>query len=94
MGRKIKKGTKGEVTKYCTRSQALKKLQLKLSEFRRLCILKGIFPKEPKKKFKGINKTYYFLKDIKFLANERLLRKVIKVFSFSSSETLLSGRRR
>jgi pescadillo protein len=75
MGRKIKKGTKGEVTKYCTRSQALKKLQLKLSEFRRLCILKGIFPKEPKKKFKGINKTYYFLKDIKYLANEQLLRK-------------------
>ena len=34
MGKKIKKGTKGEATKYCTRSQALKKLQLKLTEFR------------------------------------------------------------
>jgi len=34
MGKREKKGTKGEVTQYCTRSQALKKLQLKLTEFR------------------------------------------------------------
>lgn len=76
MGKRIKKGTKGEAASYVTRTQALKKLQLTLREFRRLCILKGIFPKDPKKKFKGINKTYYFKKDINFLSHEKLLRKV------------------
>ena len=75
MGKRIKKGTRGEAALFVTRSQALKKLQLSLREFRRLCILKGIFPKEPKKKFKGLNKTYYLSKDIKFLSHEKLLEK-------------------
>jgi hypothetical protein len=43
-------GQSGNAAQYLTRNQALKKLQLKLSEFRRLCILKGIHPREPKKK--------------------------------------------
>ena len=76
MGKRIKKGTRGEAVTFITRSFALRKLQLSLREFRRLCILKGIFPKDPKKKFKGMNKTYYYLKDIKFLSHEKLLQKV------------------
>lgn len=75
MGKRIKKGIRGEAALFVTRSQALKKLQLSLREFRRLCILKGIFPKEPKKKFKGTNKTYYYAKDIRFLGHEKLLEK-------------------
>lgn len=73
MGRKLKKGKSGNAAQYLTRTQAVKKLQLRLSEFRRLCILKGIHPREPKKKVKGGNKTYYHVKDINWLAHEPLI---------------------
>ena len=74
MGKRIKKGTKGEVTQYLTRSQAIRYLQLSLRDFRKLCILKGIYPREPKKKFRGANKTYYHKKDIRFLENDSILQ--------------------
>ncbi len=44
--------------------------------------MKGIFPKDPKKKFKGQNKTYYYLKDIKFLSHEKLLQKFRDIQSY------------
>ncbi|KAK6928379.1 BRCT domain [Dillenia turbinata] len=69
------KKKEGNAAKYITRSKAIKYLQINLRLFRRLCILKGIFPRDPKKKVEGNHKTYYHMKDIMFLAHEPLLEK-------------------
>ena len=88
MGKRFKKKIKkGAAARFITRTQALRKLQLKLNEFRRLCILKGIFPKEPNRYFKGVNKTYYSLKDIRFLANEKLINKFREIKAYSKKIT-------
>uniref|UniRef100_A0A8B9SX74 Pescadillo homolog n=1 Tax=Anas platyrhynchos TaxID=8839 RepID=A0A8B9SX74_ANAPL len=71
---------RGSATNYITRNRARKKLQLSLADFRRLCILKGIYPHEPRHK-KKVNKgstaprTFYLLKDIKFLLHEPIVNK-------------------
>lgn len=75
-----KKYEAGEATQYISRKHARKKLQLTLADFRRLCILKGIYPREPKNRKKAgkgaaSNRTYYFMKDIQFLLHEPLIEK-------------------
>ena len=73
-------GTAGNAKNYVTRSQAVRKLQLSLPDFRRLCIFKGIYPREPRNK-KRVNKsstastTFYYTKDIQYLLHEPLLAK-------------------
>lgn len=82
---------------YISRSQAIKKLQLSLSEFRRVCILKGIFPREPKNKRKlaggsSADKTFYALRDIKSLMHEPVLGTVREMKSFSKKVSRYAGR--
>uniref|UniRef100_A0A673JP66 Pescadillo homolog n=1 Tax=Sinocyclocheilus rhinocerous TaxID=307959 RepID=A0A673JP66_9TELE len=79
-GLQKKKYESGSVTNYVSRNKARKKLSLSLADFRRLCILKGIYPHEPKHK-KKVNKgstaprTFYLLKDIRFLLHEPIVGK-------------------
>ncbi len=75
MVKKLKRGQKGSVAQYVTRSTAIRRLQLTLQDFRRLCILKGVYPREPAKKMKGADKTYYHLKDLKILEHDDLIDK-------------------
>lgn len=82
LGKDKKKGHEGEVTHYMSRTRAIKYLQITLRDFRRLCILKGIYPREPKKKFAGADKIYYHVKDISYLAHEPLLAKFRDFKSF------------
>lgn len=73
--RRPKKYESGEATQYITRRAALRKLQLSLNDFRRLCIVKGVYPREPKHRRraqKGSSdiKILYHAKDIRFLLHE------------------------
>ncbi|KAJ1560653.1 mRNA-binding ribosome synthesis protein, partial [Cladochytrium tenue] len=83
-----KKGDKGSASNYISRTQACRKLQLSLANFRRLCILKGIYPREPrnrKKVGKGSTapRTYYYKKDIVFLLHEPVLDKFREIRAFN-----------
>ncbi|KAB5578448.1 Pescadillo N-terminus-domain-containing protein [Coniochaeta sp. 2T2.1] len=75
-----KKGQAGAAKNYITRTQAVKKLQISLPDFRKLCIWKGIYPREPRNK-KKVSKsatastTFYYTKDIQYLLHEPLLQK-------------------
>ncbi|RPA98083.1 hypothetical protein L873DRAFT_1770328 [Choiromyces venosus 120613-1] len=75
-----KKGVSGNAKNFITRTQAVRKLQVSLPDFRRLCIFKGIYPREPRNKKKA-NKgstqstTFYYTKDIQYLLHEPVLQK-------------------
>ncbi|KAH9617945.1 hypothetical protein KSS87_014258 [Heliosperma pusillum] len=75
------KKKEGNAAKYVTRSQALKVLQAPLSVFRKICILKGIVPRDPKKKVKGNHQTYYHTKDIAFIQHDPILDKIREIRS-------------
>ncbi|KAK4437691.1 Pescadillo [Sesamum alatum] len=76
------KKKEGNAANYVTRSQAVKNLQVSLPVFRKLCILKGVFPREPKKKVKGNHHSYYHVKDIMFLRHDPLVEKLRDIRSY------------
>ncbi|GAW80855.1 pescadillo N-terminus domain containing protein [Plasmodium gonderi] len=80
--KKIKKKKEG---KYLTKKYILKKLYLKEKEFRKLCIFKGIYPKDFKeiplkyrKKFYK-HKVYYSKNDYKSLSHEKIIQDFRKI---------------
>ncbi|THH34015.1 hypothetical protein EUX98_g20 [Antrodiella citrinella] len=97
MGRLRRKGEAGAAKAYVTRSAAIKKLQCSLADFRRLCILKGIFPREPRHR-KRANKgssaptSFYYAKDIAYLAHEPVLQKLRDHKAFAKKLSRALGR--
>jgi pescadillo len=114
MGRLKQKGKAGAAKAYVTRSAAIKRLQCSLADFRRLCILKGIFlhrnllgilstsktgifPREPRSR-KRANKgssaptTFYYAKDIAYLAHEPVLKKLREHKAFAKKLSRALGR--
>jgi pescadillo protein len=70
------KGKRGNAAQFITRTMAIRKLQITLQEFRKLCILKGIYPRKPSRAPKGNDKTYYLKKDIAFIAADPITKKL------------------
>ncbi|KAF8078453.1 Pescadillo N-terminus-domain-containing protein [Lyophyllum atratum] len=89
MGRLRQKGKAGAAKAYVTRSSAVKKLQCSLADFRRLCILKA-----GKKANKGSSAptSFYYAKDIAYLAHEPVLKKLREHKAFAKKLSRALGR--
>lgn len=76
--------------KYMTRMQCSRLLQCDSQQFRRLCILKGIYPRaigRSKQKASGNDKQYYLTKEIKWLVHDEIQSKC---FEFGAWEKKLN----
>ena len=84
MGKKQKSEHAGLEATFIGRSKCIKMLQVTIKDFRRLCILKGIYPREPRGRVPGKKKgqTFYHIKDIRAIAHEPVLEKFREFRSF------------
>ncbi|KAL7538108.1 hypothetical protein ACHAXR_008287 [Thalassiosira sp. AJA248-18] len=84
MGKNRKKNHAGLDATFIGRAKVLKRLQISLKDFRRLCILKGVYPREPRGRAPSNKKgqVFYHIKDVKALAHEPLLDQFREFKSF------------
>jgi len=94
MGKKQKKGHAGLEATFIGRSKCLKMLQVTLKDFRRLCILKGIYPRQPLGRVPGKKKgqTFYHIKDIKAIAHEPILESFREFRAYMKKVRRAAGR--
>ncbi|XP_015792202.1 pescadillo [Tetranychus urticae] len=95
MARTKRKAVVGAKRVYMTRRKAMERLQLTLKDFRRLCILKGVYPVEPKKLKTGMTrgKTYYLRDDIRFLARDPVIWKFWEYKTFLKKMTKATAKK-
>jgi len=84
MGKNRKKDHAGLDATFIGRAKVLKKLQISLKDFRRLCILKGVYPREPRGRAPRNKKgqVFYHIKDVKALNHEPILDQFREFKSF------------
>lgn len=93
MGKNGKKNLSSVDAVFIGRSATLKKLQVSIKDFRRLCILKGIYPREPRRApRKKKQQVFYHLQDIKALSHEPLLQKFREFKTFMKKVRKVSGK--
>ena len=98
MGLERGKGKVGSNRSYMSRKRAIRKMKLTGNEFRRLCILKGIYPAEPKnnqwiKNKIAQGKIYYKREDIHFLSHEPIIWKFWELKTFLKRMKKLKARK-
>src|SRR3989338_1508907 len=85
--------------KYYAKNSAQERLQLSRANFRHMLILKGIHPKVPEKNVKAKNatkyakdKTYYYKKDVNFIAHDPLIDKLREFKTYLRRVSRAKGR--
>ena len=90
-----KREKQAKITKYITRAQAIKHLNCTMDQFRKICILKGVYPRLPTKGLNALNqkKVYYHIDDIKPLVHDKVVAKVKAIRAFKKQIRRLEHRK-